>query len=113
MGSPDLTGVAALLERLAQLPERIGALESQSAQLAELLDALRAALPPALVSVADAARVWGVSVPTMRRWVREGRIATIKVENTVRVDLARLRGIDDLEAARLARKARTRRPLQD
>lgn len=34
--------------------------------------------PPELVPIGDAARVLGVSVDTMRRWEREGKISSVR-----------------------------------
>lgn len=50
---------------------------------------LRAALPPApLVTVAEAARLVGVSVPTMRRRIKAGEVPVRRTGRTVRIDPA-------------------------
>lgn len=54
--------------------------------------------PPQLVATDEVARRFGVSVPTVRRWVRERRIPCIRVSRRViRFDLAAVE-----EAAALA-----------
>ncbi len=59
-----------------------------------------------LLSVPDAARAFQVSLPTMRRWVKAGRVPTVKIGATVRVDMSRLHGVGHVEVARLAAAAR-------
>ncbi len=103
---PDSTALACLFASLGEIPARLAALEDTVQRAASDLAAMRAAQPPTLVTVPEAAARCVVSVPTMRRWVRQGRVPSIKVGNTVRVDVARLRPVDDVEAARLARIAR-------
>jgi hypothetical protein len=42
----------------------------------------------------------------MRRWVKAGRVPTVKIGATVRVDMSRLHGVGHVEVARLAAAAR-------
>jgi hypothetical protein len=42
----------------------------------------------------------------MRRWVKKRKVPTVTVENTVRVDMSRLHGVDAEEIARKAEEAR-------
>jgi excisionase family DNA binding protein len=97
----DLTAarIAALLDSLEALPGRLSALERTTAEYTAKLDTLQAALPPKHVSVTEAAAELKVSVPTMRRWVKRGEVPTVKVGNTVRVDLSRLHGADAITIA--------------
>ena len=98
----DANGLAALLSALTEIPTRLAALErSIGAASGELLR-IREAIPPLLVSVPDAAVAFKVSIPTMRRWVKAGAVPIVKVGATVRVDLSRLHGRDDLSIARAA-----------
>jgi len=46
------------------------------------------------------------SVPTTRRRVKQGQVPVVKVANTVRIDLSRVRSVDAEDIARLAREAR-------
>jgi excisionase family DNA binding protein len=103
----DATGLAALFAALGEIPARLAALERASEAARADLAAIRATLPPVLFSVPDAARAFKVSLPTMRRWVKAGRVPTVKVGATVRVDMARLHGVDEVTVARLARAAIT------
>ena len=102
----DAGSVATLFAALAEIPSRLAALERENVETRATLEALRAALPPALLTIPEAARAFKVSVPTMRRWVRAGEVPIVKVANTVRVDVSRLHGPDDLALARLARAPR-------
>lgn len=81
----DISGLAALL----QLPIEVQALRSEVSGLRSALDQLRRALPPALLSVGDAARSMGVSEITVRRMVKSGRLAHVRVGRCVKVDLTR------------------------
>jgi excisionase family DNA binding protein len=109
-GPPEMTtdadGLALLFAALGAIPERLTALERETAAMREDVGAIREALPPRLVSPADAARCLAVSLPTIRRWVKAGRVPVVKVGNTVRVDLSRLHGADDLTVARTAQQVR-------
>jgi excisionase family DNA binding protein len=101
----DATGLAALFAALGSIPERMAALERETAAMRNDVGAIREALPPRLISPTDAARCLAVSLPTIRRWMKAGRVPVVKVGNTVRVDLSRLHGVDDLAIARAAQLA--------
>jgi excisionase family DNA binding protein len=81
----DLSGLAALLS----LPSEVQALRADVAGLRAAIDQLRRALPPALLSVTDAAKAMNVSPVTIRRMVRNGSLAHVRVGRSVRVDLTR------------------------
>jgi excisionase family DNA binding protein len=83
--SSDVAGLAALL----QLPVEMQALRSDVAQLRATVDQLRRALPPVLLSVHDAANALGVSTVTVRRMVRSGKLAHVRVGRSVKVDMTR------------------------
>jgi len=105
----DPTGIAALLAALTDIPVRMAAMERALTELTAKVEALRAAAPPLLVPISEAAAICRVSVPTMRRWVKSGQVQVVKVANTVRVDLSRVRGVDAEDIARMAREARAPR----
>jgi excisionase family DNA binding protein len=105
--SIDTGALATLLAALAEIPSRLAALERASDATRADLAAIRAALPPALLTLPEAAQAFKVSVQTMRRWVKAGAVPTVKVGKTVRVDVSRLHGTDDLAVARLTRAAHT------
>ncbi|HVT07873.1 MAG TPA: helix-turn-helix domain-containing protein [Polyangia bacterium] len=96
----DLNGIAAALAALTEIPGRLAALELEQTKTRSEVQELRSALPPLLVSIPDAAREFKVSVQTMRRWVKAGALPTVRVGSTIRIDLRRLRGTDDLSIAR-------------
>jgi hypothetical protein len=43
----------------------------------------------------------------MRRWVKRGEVPTVKIGNTVRVDMSRLHGTDREDIAEKVAKLRT------
>jgi excisionase family DNA binding protein len=104
----DPTALAAFLGTLAEIPARLAALERAEAENAAKLDALRDALPPKHVTVSEAARLYNVSVPTMRRWVRKRVVRTFKVGRVLRVDVSRLQAADADDLARKSAEARGR-----
>ena len=104
--SLDAAALANLLSALADLPERIAALERGQEQLRAEMARVLAAIPPTLATTPEAAKVAKVSVPTMRRWIKAGWVPTVKVGNTVRVNLAGLAGVDAEAVAKLAGTAR-------
>jgi excisionase family DNA binding protein len=81
----DPTGLASLL----QLPIEVQALRVDVNNLRASLEQLRRALPPTLLSVADAAKALNVSTVTIRRMVRAGTLAHVRVGRSLRVDLTR------------------------
>ncbi|HJX54436.1 MAG TPA: helix-turn-helix domain-containing protein [Polyangia bacterium] len=102
----DPATIAAMLTAFSEIPVRVAAMERTLTELAASVEALRAASPPLLLRVPEAAAIFKVSVPTMRRWVKTGHVPVVKVANTVRVDLSRLHGVDAADVARMAREIR-------
>jgi excisionase family DNA binding protein len=85
---------------------KLAPLCAEMARLASLVEALRRAIPPALVPVPEAAKAIGVSEATLRRRIKDGSIPVRRVGRAVRVDLAALRSPHSAEVARLAQAAR-------
>lgn len=102
----DPNSIAAVLTAFSELPARIATIEAALNELTAQVEALRAASPPLFLSVPEAARMFKVSVPTMRRWVKNGRVPVVKVMNSLRVDITRTRGVDAEDIAKMARAAR-------
>ena len=90
--------VAPLVHQVAELTAAVQALHAPAAQ------------EPALLSVAEAARLCGVSSCTLRRWERDGAVQSVRRAHTVRIVASSLKpaSADDISrAARAAREART------
>jgi excisionase family DNA binding protein len=102
----DPATIAAVITAFAEIPVRVAGMERAVTELTAKVEALRAASPPLLVPIQEAATIFKVSVPTMRRWVKTGQVPVVRVANTVRVDLSRLHGVDAPDIARMAREAR-------
>ena len=105
MTSPE--HLAAVFVAMADVPARLAAMERSVANTTDKLESLRAALPPALVTITEAATAFKVSIPTMRRWVKRGEVPTVKIGTTVRVDMSRLHGTDREDIAEKVAKLRT------
>ncbi len=98
--------VLTLLAALADLPARLAVMERTAVEQSRKLDAVLRALPPSLVSVQQSAVTLGISVPTVRRWVKSGRVPSLRIGRSIRVDLSRfdVAGADETRA--LASSAR-------
>lgn len=102
----DTTTLAAMFVALAEIPVRFAALERVVNDLRTDMEVIKSALPPMFKTIPEAAKIFQVSIPTMRRWVKKRKVPTVTVENTVRVDMSRLHGVDAEEIARKAEEAR-------
>lgn len=72
------------------------------------VEAVRRALPPRLVTVAEAAEALGVSVATVRRRVKDGSLPYRQIGRSLRVDLSAQRAATVAEVVELAEAARNR-----
>jgi excisionase family DNA binding protein len=84
-------------------------MERALTELAAKVEALRAASPPLLVTVQEAATMCRVSSQTMRRWVATGQVPSMRRGRLVRVDMTRVRGVDAEDIALMAREVRGQR----
>lgn len=84
------------------LAAELAPLRAEVCRLSTQIEAMRRAIPPALVPVSEAAQALGVSEATVRRRIRDGAMPTVRIGRSVRVDLAALRSIDPVEVSRLA-----------
>ena len=102
----DPASIAAVVTAFTKMPVRVAAMERAVTEVTASVEALRAASPPLLLRLPEAAAIFKMSVVTMRRWVKTGHVPVVKVANTVRVDLTRVRGVDAADVARTAREIR-------
>ena len=86
----------------AAVRAEVAPLQANVARLTAEVEALRRALPPALVTLKEAANRLGLSLSTVRRRVRDGSLPARKVGRCVRVDLGALHPPTPSEVARLA-----------
>jgi excisionase family DNA binding protein len=80
-------------------------LQDQVEQLTVAIRSLERHLPAPLVSVQDAAERLGVSVNTVRRRVKSGDIPCTRIGKAVRIDLTKVRPLDQTEVSELAERA--------
>jgi excisionase family DNA binding protein len=90
----------------AIVADAVAPLAGQIRELRGEVAALRAVSPPKFGTVADAARILGVSDQTIRRKITLGEILSMRVGRSVRVDISSLRPADPTTVVELARAAR-------
>jgi len=98
--------LAHLLNSLLELPGRVEELSDEIRQLQVSVEQMRRALPPALVSIPEAARALALSTATIRRRIKDGSLPSVRVGRSVRIDLSMVRPMDEDQVARLAAEAR-------
>lgn len=98
--------LATTLSAIGQIPAAFAELQREVRSLALALRGVEGRLPPQLVSVREAARALGCSVPTVRRKVGSGELASVRLGRTVRVDLSKLVSLDRDDVAAMLDKAR-------
>lgn len=79
--------LGAALAAVLGLPSAVASVADEIRALRDEVESVRRALPPALVGVAEAARATGLSVPTIRRQIRAGRLRATRLGRRVLVDL--------------------------
>jgi excisionase family DNA binding protein len=102
---PLVTQLAAFLE----MPAKLAALEAEVRALRGTIANLQQAVPPVLVTIGEAAKRLGVSVSTIRRQVYAGALPVVGVGRSVRIDLSKIRPVDDAKVIELAATARSKR----
>jgi|SRR5579871_328766 len=100
--------LAATLSALLDAPRVLDDLRRQVADLTEAVRSMESRLPSLLVSADRAAKVWGCSPASVRRWAAAGVIPTVRLGRSLKVDLSKIRGMDADDIARLAREARSK-----
>ncbi len=80
--------ISTLLETLLAIPASLEALKTEVVELRRQITVLQAVQPLAIVSVPEAAERLGVTQPTVRKMLRDGRLKSVRVGNRVRVDLS-------------------------
>jgi transcriptional regulator with XRE-family HTH domain len=106
-----VTGKTTTLDDLARLlgmlPAILDRLDTQNALLSRLAASTPPTQPePALMTVAEAARVCGVSSCTLRRWERDGAVQSVRRAHTVRIVASSLKPASADDISRAARAAR-------
>jgi excisionase family DNA binding protein len=92
-------------EKMSRTGELVVILQDQVEQLTVAIRSLERHLPAPLVSVQDAAERLGVSVNTVRRRVKSGHIPSTRIGKAVRIDLTKVRPLDQVEVSELAERA--------
>jgi excisionase family DNA binding protein len=77
-------------------------------ELTRLLEPIRRALPPSLVSINEAAGILGVSVCTVRRRVKAREYPTKRVGRQIKIDATALHPEREADVVDLAARARAR-----
>ena len=90
------------------LAAELAPLRAEIRRLTSDVEAVRRALPPQLVSVAEAAEALGLSVATVRRRVKDGTLPYRQIGRSLRVDLSAQRAATEAEVVELAEAASRR-----
>ncbi len=98
--------IGALLAAIADGPRLLDAVTRRLDELGAKVDAIARRLPPALASVSEAARRLGLSTPTIRRRIKAGELATVRIGARVLVDLSAITTHPDEDVPELAQLAR-------
>ena len=114
--SPDLGPlvgqVAAMIARVlgdaltAAVQTAQAPLAAEVRELRAVVEAMQPEAPPSLVSVAEAARLTGLSGQTLRTYAASGRIPSIRVGRAIRLDVSALRPPSREQVASAAMEAR-------
>ena len=110
-GSPDSARVGPRRsaeeheDKMSRTGELVVILQDQVEQLTVAIRSLERHLPAPLVSVQDAAERLGVSVNTVRRRVKSGDIPCTRIGKALRIDLTKVRALDQVEVNELADQA--------
>lgn len=104
--------LGARLVALLDLPLQVAQLRAEVAELRSGQAAVREALPPQLRPPVDAAKAWGISLRTVRRMMKAGRVPIVELGGRRMIDMAAasLRAPD---IAALAHAARSKAAERD
>ena len=82
--------------------ELIVRLEAQVSALTGAVRGLEERLPARVVTVEEAAKHLSVSVQTIRRWCKAGRLAYVRRGRELRIDLTKVRALSQSDIRRMA-----------
>lgn len=95
-------------EKMSRTGELVISLQGQVETLTAVVKTLARQIPPPLVSVHEAAERLGVSVNTVRRRVKTGEIPCTRIGKVLRIDLSKVRVLDQDEVEEMAQRAMAR-----
>jgi excisionase family DNA binding protein len=95
-------------EEMSRTGELVISLQGQVETLTAAVRTLARQIPPPLVSVHEAAVRLGVSVNTVRRRVKSGEIPCTRIGKALRIDLSKVRVLDQEEVEEMAQRAMAR-----
>jgi excisionase family DNA binding protein len=95
-------------EKMSRTGELVISLQGQVETLTAAVRTLARQIPPPLVSVHEAAERLGVSVNTIRRRVKSGEIPCTRIGKVLRIDLSKVRVLDQEEVEEMAQRAMAR-----
>jgi excisionase family DNA binding protein len=102
--TPQLLAAATLMvESIARIPESQEQILRELAAIRIEIETIRRSLPPTLVPLAEAAQRLGISRSTIRRMLATKRLRSVRIGETVRVDLSSIQEALMLRASDLER----------
>ena len=93
---------------MSRTGELVITLQGQVETLTAAVRTLARQIPAPLVSVHEAAERLGVSVNTVRRRVKSGEIPCTRIGKVLRIDLSKVRVLDEEEVEEMAQRAMAR-----
>ena len=95
-------------EEMSRTGELVISLKGQVETLTAVVRTRARQIPAPVVSVHEAAERLGVSVNTVRRRVKSGEIPCTRIGKVLRIDLSKVRVLDQEEVEEMAQRAMTR-----
>jgi len=80
--------ITTVMEAILSIPSELQGMRAEIAELRRQISVLQAVQPLSIVTVPEAAERLGVTVRTVRRMLKEGRLKSVRIGNRVRVDLS-------------------------
>lgn len=96
------------LAALFALPAIVTGLREDVSRLASEVALLRTTMPPTLLTIEQAARQLRVSASTLRRRIKAGELAVVRIGRAIRIDARKLQPTEEADVVRIAHRVLSR-----